>query len=143
LYVGIVAEEVDVEALGLLDGLEGDARRERAELIVWLLDRGFTVDQIKDEFAPMLMPAGRIVGDDGVYVSARQICEETGIDLELLEANQRALGLPRTDDPDAAIGAPTARSPRGRKPSLTWASAASRCSRCRGCWRTAWRRPPR
>jgi adenylate cyclase len=85
--------------LGLLDGFEGSARRERAELIAWLLDRGFTVDQIKGEFAP----AGRIVGDDGVYVSARQICEETGIDLELLEANQRALGLPRSDDPDAAV----------------------------------------
>ena len=42
----------------------------------------------------MLMPAGRVVGDDGVYVSARQICEDTGIDLELLEAMQRALGLP-------------------------------------------------
>ena len=38
----------------------------------------------------MLMPAGRVVGDDGVYVSSRQICEETGIDMELLEAMQRA-----------------------------------------------------
>ncbi len=51
----------------------------------------------------MLLPAGRFVGDDGVRVSARQICEETGIDLELLEAIQRALGLPRSEDPDAAI----------------------------------------
>ena len=30
----------------LLEGLAGDARRERAELIAWLLDRGFTADQI-------------------------------------------------------------------------------------------------
>ena len=104
MYVGTVAEEVDFAGLGLLDGLGGDdARRERAELVAWLLGRGFTVDQIRGEFAPMLMPAGRIVGDDGVYVSARQICDETGIDLELLEANQRALGLPRADDPDAAV----------------------------------------
>ena len=51
----------------------------------------------------MLMPAGRVVGDDGVYVSSRQICEDTGIDLELLEAMQRALGLPRVDDPDAPV----------------------------------------
>ena len=51
----------------------------------------------------MLMPAGRVVGDDGVYVSTRQICEDTGIDLELLEAMQRALGLPRVDDPDAPV----------------------------------------
>ncbi|MBV8930780.1 MAG: adenylate/guanylate cyclase domain-containing protein [Mycobacteriaceae bacterium] len=94
---------VDVEETGLLDGLEGVAREERAELVAWLLDKGFTVEHIKDEFAPMLLPAGRIVGDDGVYVSARQICEETGIDLELLEAQQRALGLPRAEDPDAPV----------------------------------------
>ncbi len=103
VYVEPVAEDFDIEASGLLDGLEGQARTERAELIEWLLGEGFTVDQIRGEVSPMLMPAGRIVGDDGVYVSARQICEETGIDLELLEAMQPALGLPRADDPDAAI----------------------------------------
>lgn len=96
-----VAENVDIE--GLLAGLEGQARTERAELIQWLLGQGFTVEQIRAEVAPMLLPAGRIVGDDGVYVSARQICEETGIDLELLEAIQRAMGLPRAEDPDALV----------------------------------------
>jgi adenylate cyclase len=98
-----VAEDVDIEAAGLLDGLEGQARAERAELVDWLLGKGFTVDQIRGEVAPMLLPAGRIVGDDGTYVSARQICDETGIDLELLEAIQRAMGLPRADDPDAVV----------------------------------------
>jgi adenylate cyclase len=93
----------DVEASGLLDGLEGVARQERAELVEWLLGEGFTVEQIRTEVAPMLMPAGRIVGDDGVHVSTRQICDETGIDLELLEASQRALGLPRADNPNAAV----------------------------------------
>ena len=98
-----MTEPVDIEASGLLDGLEGDARAERAELIEWLLKEGFSVAQIRDEVAPMLLPAGRVVGDDGVRVSARQICEETGIDLELLEAIQGALGLPRSEDPDAVI----------------------------------------
>ncbi len=101
-----MADDIDIDAIeaaGLLDGLEGVARAERAELIEWLLGEGFTVDHIRSEFAPMLMPAGRVVGDDGVYVSARQICEDTGIDLELLEAMQRALGLPRVDDPDAPV----------------------------------------
>jgi adenylate cyclase len=98
-----VAADVDIEAAGLLDGLEGQARVERAELIEWLLGKGFTVEQIRAEVSPMLLPAGRIVGNDGVYVSARQICEETGIDMELLEAIQRALGLPRAEDPDALV----------------------------------------
>jgi adenylate cyclase len=101
VYVGPVAEDVDID--GLLDGLEGQARTERAELVDWLLGQGFSVEQIRGAVSPMLMPAGRIVGDDGRYVSARKICDETGIDLELLQAIQRALGMPRADDPDAAI----------------------------------------
>ena len=103
VYVKPVAEDVDIEASGLLDGLEGQARADRAELVEWLLAEGFTVEHIRGAVAPMLLPAGRIVGDDGVHVSARQICAETGIDLELLEALQRALGLPSADDPDAAL----------------------------------------
>jgi adenylate cyclase len=99
--LGHVAEDVDIE--GLLDGLEGQARTERADLVEWLLEQGFTVDQIRGAVSPMLLPAGRIVGDDGRHVSARQICEETGIDLELLQSIQRGLGMPRADDPDAAI----------------------------------------
>jgi adenylate cyclase len=103
VYVEPVADDVDIEAAGLLDGLEGQARAERAELVEWLLGKDFTVEQIRSEVTPMLLPAGRIVGNDGVYVSARQICEETGIDLELLEAIQSAMGLPRADDPDAVV----------------------------------------
>jgi len=98
-----VAEDFDIEASGLLDGLDDKARTERAELIEWLLGEGFTVDQIRGEVSPMLLPAGRIVGNDGVHVPARLICDEVGIDLELLEAMQSALGLPRADNPDAAI----------------------------------------
>jgi adenylate cyclase len=101
-----MGEDVDMEAIessGLLDGLDGQARAERAELVEWLIGEGFTIEHIRSEIAPMLMPAGRVVGDDGVYLSTRQICEETGIDLELLEAMQRALGLPRVDDLDAPV----------------------------------------
>jgi adenylate cyclase len=103
VYVVRVAEDFDVEASGLLDGLEGDARAERAELIPWLLERGITVDQIRAGFMPALLASRRILGDDGVYVSARQTSESTGIDLELLQRIQRAMGLPRVDDPDAAV----------------------------------------
>ncbi|HKH50463.1 MAG TPA: adenylate cyclase regulatory domain-containing protein, partial [Mycobacterium sp.] len=42
-----MAADVDIEALGLLDNLEGEARRERAELIAWLLDQGFSLDHIR------------------------------------------------------------------------------------------------
>ncbi|MBV9089114.1 MAG: adenylate/guanylate cyclase domain-containing protein [Mycobacteriaceae bacterium] len=96
--------DADIEASGLLYGLEGKARQERAELIAWLLDRGFTMEQIrKSRAAPMLLPSYRVLGDDGTYVSARQICESTGIELDLLQRLQRAAGLPRIENPDAAV----------------------------------------
>jgi adenylate cyclase len=98
-----VAEDFDLEASGLLDGLEGQARAERAELIPWLLERGITVDQIRGAFVPATLAARRVLGDDGVYVSARETSEKMGIDLEVLERIQRAMGLPRVDDPDAAV----------------------------------------
>jgi adenylate cyclase len=98
-----VGADVDIEASGLLDGLEGKARVERAELVDWLLTEGFTQEQIRESFAPMLLAARRAMGDDGTLVSARQISEESGLDLDLLERMMRAVGLPRVDDPDAPL----------------------------------------
>ena len=98
-----MTEEFDVEASGLLDGLEDGARAERAELIAWLLERGVTVAQIRDAVQPMLLASGRYLGDDGTRMSARQISAKTGIDLDLLQRVQRASGLPRVEDPDAAV----------------------------------------
>lgn len=89
-----------VEKTGLLDGLDESIRPERSELIAWLLEQGFAVEQIRSEVAPMLLPARRALGDDGGRVSARSISETHNIDLELLQRIMRALGLPRVDDPD-------------------------------------------
>lgn len=93
----------DPELSELLDGLEGDARSQRAELLRWLLGRGFSVEQLHGAFAPMLLPARRMLGDDGTFVSAREICETHNIDLDLFQRLQRAVGLSRVDDPDARV----------------------------------------
>jgi len=106
LYVDAVAadpKDPDIEALGLLDDLQGRARQERAELIEWLLARGFDVDQIRGEFSPMLLPAIRLIGGDGVLVSPREISESSGVSLELLQRLHRAAGLVGADDPDARL----------------------------------------
>jgi adenylate cyclase len=91
----------DFEAL--LDGLEGAARTERVELINWLLEQGITADEIRSSPVPMLLASRRLMGDDGSYVSTREISEAAGIDLDLLQRVQRAIGLVRVDDPDAAV----------------------------------------
>lgn len=98
-----MGDEVDIEASGFLDGLGDKARAERAELIEWLLGEGFTATQIRESFAPMLLATRRAMGDDGTLVSARQISAVSGLDLELLGRMMRAVGLPRLDDPDAAV----------------------------------------
>jgi len=98
-----VDADVDVDASGLLDGLQGDARRERAELIGWLLSRNFTIDEIRSSDSPVLLTSNRAVTSDGNYESAREVCEKTGVDLDLLQRLQRAMGLPRIDDVDAAV----------------------------------------
>ena len=103
VYVGRVAEDFDLETSGLLDGLDGAARAERAELIRWLLERGVGADQIHGSPAPMLLASRRVIGDDGDYVSARQASATAGVELELFERIQRAMGLPRVEDPDAEV----------------------------------------
>jgi hypothetical protein len=73
----------DADLGALLDGLVGEARRDRGELIVWLLNRDFTVKQIGAPLTPMMLPANRVMGDDGVYVSARETSRLSGIELEV------------------------------------------------------------
>lgn len=106
LYVDAVAADPnnrDLEALGLLDDLQGRARQERAELIRWLLAHGFNIDQIRGTYSPMLLPAERMIGDDGTMVSPREISESSGVSLELLQQLHRAAGLVRAEDPDARL----------------------------------------
>jgi adenylate cyclase len=106
LYVDAVATDSnppDVEESGLLENLQGRARQERAELVEWLLARGFDVDQIRDEFSPLLLPAIRVIGGDGVLVSPREVSESSGVSLELLKRLHRAAGLVGADDPDARV----------------------------------------
>ncbi|WAJ43979.1 adenylate/guanylate cyclase domain-containing protein [Mycobacterium sp. Aquia_216] len=103
MYVDHVDDEVDRNIDDLLDGLEGAARTERAELVGWLLEQGITTDEIRATNPPLLLASRRVIGDDGTYVSAREISEQHNIDLTLLQRVQRAIGLARVDDPDAAI----------------------------------------
>src|SRR5262249_15323662 len=52
---------------------------------------------------PMLLAGRRVLGDDGTYMSAREISDKYNIDLDLLQRMQRAVGLTTVDDPDARV----------------------------------------
>jgi adenylate cyclase len=98
-----VDDSVGPDIEELLGGLEGSARAERAELIEWLFEQGITADEIRSSPVPMLVASRRVMGDDGNYVSTREISETADIDLDLLQRVQRAIGLVRVDDPDAPV----------------------------------------
>jgi adenylate cyclase len=103
LYVDHVDDRVDQNIEDLLRGLEGTARTERAELVEWLLEQGITADEIRSANPPLLLATRHLIGDDGTYVSTREISETYGIDLILLQRVQRAIGLVSVDDPDAIV----------------------------------------
>jgi len=103
LYVGDVHDGNDHTIDDLLEGLEGNARTERAELVKWLFEQGITAEEIRATNPPLLLATRHIIGDDGTYVSTREISETHGIDLGLLQRVQRAIGLVRVDDPDAVV----------------------------------------
>ncbi len=93
----------DTDTDSLLGSLEGRARQERAELIRWLLSRDITPDEIRTATSPMLLATRHLVGGDDRYVSARETSAKHGIELELLQRIQNAMGMPAVADPDAPV----------------------------------------
>ncbi len=95
---------MDFEAAGLLDGLEGDERAAREQLLEHLVAEGFTLDQLKAAVAEdrlALLPVERVLG--GKY-TATETAERTGLPVELLVRMRRLLGLPEAGPEDRVFG---------------------------------------
>jgi adenylate cyclase len=95
--------EIDFEAEGLLDGLEGQQRAERLTLLRELAADGVPLADLRRTTASgtlMFVPADRLIVSDARYTAA-QIAELSGIEPEMLNALSRAMGLPivETDEP--------------------------------------------
>jgi adenylate cyclase len=93
------APEIDFEAEGLLDGLEGEQRAERLALLEQLASDGVPLSELKRTTAAgtvLFLPADRVIVSDERY-TASQIAELTGIEPEMLDALARAMGLPLAD----------------------------------------------
>jgi adenylate cyclase len=86
----------DFEAEGLLEGLEGEARSARLELLRHLYDEGFTLDKLRQaaqEDRLVLLPVERVIAEDLKY-TATEVARLAGIDRNLFLAQRRAAGLP-------------------------------------------------
>ncbi len=94
--------EIDFEAEGLLDGLEGEQRAERLALLRELAADGVPLAELRRTTAAgtvMFLPADRMIVSDARYTAA-DIAELTGIEPEMLNALSRAMGLPIADPDD-------------------------------------------
>ena len=85
-----MTERVDVEATGLLDGLEGTRTRRTRRTHQWLLDRGITVEQIRDSFRRCCWRRGGSSVTTGPWCRRARSASRHGIDLDLLQRLQRA-----------------------------------------------------
>ncbi|HYH53164.1 MAG TPA: adenylate cyclase regulatory domain-containing protein [Solirubrobacterales bacterium] len=98
--------EIDFEAEGLLEGLEGEARNARLDLLERLSDEGCSLDDLKEAVAAgrlTLLPVERALAGDGPRYTAREIAERAELDMEMLLRFRSALGVPIAD-PDEPQG---------------------------------------
>jgi adenylate cyclase len=96
----------DWEAEGLLEGLDSDERRERAELLDYLHDEmGVPVERLRDQDPALLvaMPAEVHVGGQPRY-TPWECAQAAGIDLELATRLRRATGLPAVAPDECSLG---------------------------------------
>lgn len=88
-------EEITFEQFGLLAGLSGKPREARVALVEELRDDGFDLDQLKEAAAEgrlaLLWVERRLSGE--ASLSAAEVAERAGIDLEMMERLQRSLGM--------------------------------------------------
>jgi adenylate cyclase len=97
---------IDFEAEGLLDGLAGEQRKARLELLERLAAEGVSLEELRDavEGARLtLLPVERALSGDGERRSPREVAELSGVDLDLLQHAAAALGIPYPDPDDRSL----------------------------------------
>jgi len=100
--------EIDFEAEGLLEGTSGEAREARLGLLRQLAADGVELEELKtavEEKRLALLPVERVLeGDPGELMTGNEIAEESGLEVEPLLRQRRALGLPDVDPDEPVLG---------------------------------------
>ena len=94
---------IDFEAEGLLEGVEGEAREARLELLKRLSAEGVSLEELREAVAAArltLLPVERALAGDGPRHTPSEIAELSGVDLDLLRRAAAAIGIPYPD-PDS------------------------------------------
>jgi adenylate cyclase len=88
---------IDFFAEGLLDGVEGDARAARLDLLERLAAEGVPLEELREAVAAgrlTLLPVERGIAGDGPRYTRDEVAELSDADLGLLQRASAALGIP-------------------------------------------------
>jgi adenylate cyclase len=91
---------IDFEAEGLLDGVGGEARAARLDLLERLTAEGVSLEELHEAVAAgrlTLLPVERGIAGDGPRYTREEVAELSGADLGLLQRASAALGIPYPD----------------------------------------------
>jgi adenylate cyclase len=97
--------EIDFEAEGLLEGLEGDARAARLRLLEELQADGVGLEELRravQEDRLALLPVERILSGGKESLTAAEVAARAGVEEEFLEREWRALGMALADPETAS-----------------------------------------
>lgn len=97
---------IDFEAEGLLDGVEGEAREARRELLERLHDEGVPLDELREAVAGgrlTLLPVERALAGDGPRYTPHEVAEIAEVDFDLLQRVTAALGIPLPDPDERSL----------------------------------------
>jgi adenylate cyclase len=97
---------IDFEGEGLLDDLQGDARKARIELLERLAGEGVPLEELRGAVAAgrlTLLPVERAIAGGPPRYTPREISELSEMDLDLLQRFSAALGVPYTDPDETTL----------------------------------------
>jgi adenylate cyclase len=89
---------MDWESEGLLDGLEGDDKEARKELLDQLEEAGIELDTLREavkEDRLALVPVEHELGGGDCDLTEKEVAEKADVPVEFLREQRRALGLPQ------------------------------------------------
>jgi len=96
----VAGAEIDFEAEGLLEGLQGPPRQARLELLEQLAEEGCGLEELRGAVAAgrlALLPVERALAGTGSRYTAHEIAEMAELDVEVLRRFSAALGVPYPD----------------------------------------------